>query len=967
MKRRTIIAALLAISTAFSVTWTSTAVAKTSCLARPLMTATICEDPPVIDGIPDDAAWKQASRSRFAERPGDLPNYVRICRDSRMLYVAVSCREPHMSTMDRSMETVEVFFAPDDKALERVTPNLTGYYYRFAVTADGAHSAEHGDVNSNTRHYKPWQGKWTAAVGRRDDGWDIEIAISMADFGKPLPPDVLWGYALARHRHNQNGGYSAVQWWSPLVMEPDLRTGGLHTVYFTHMLGLLRFAERGAIVEDEVGDYFPGRKRARLTAFGVDDAEVIVRTGRRIYNGEGTSALGDLSQAMMVRTRLNLKTGEPTVVNWQQPAGDEAVNLEVISRSSGEVFYSSGQRYRQPVTRDRIWEEIEYSDAANTLEEELKNAVADIEASEAPFEQRLQNWQDTRDSLRQSLATTRTEQLLRHGPRTDGKTAYGIGLASTMTKIMPKAITFGRMEYGSRIALQAARNEMEAAQVVVYSPDQQLREVTLVVSDLVGESGARIDSESVWAAPVGFVKTTQPSQYEVPYVGWWPDPILTYLKTFDIGQGDLQPVWYSVRVPREATPGIYRGTLTIRPANSVPAVIPVDLEVWDFTLPREASLNTAVNVGAISGWGNENPSPERLADLQDSLDRYLINHRCNPDQIYRRTPPDERTIKRWAEIGVTSFNIFDIRHNELDPGFNPNKVEFDEIQRMISRTLAIAEKYGIADRAYVYLPDEAGSEHFARIEEIASRLKTAFPGLRLGTTEKLWGPLKDESAAGLPFGAKSGRTSIDWVCVTTPGFNDTAWVDHVHKAGREAWWYTATGPYKPYADLNIEDPGVDLRLLLGFMSFAYKVDGFLYWSLMVDSDRHPQNKSMTDGPFTAWNPQTWPGHNGVGQLIYPGQNDPVTSLRMENWLDGMEDYEYLALARKRIEELKMARQDKRADKLEQALTPYSRTSNEIFRGLTDYTRDPDVIKAARLKLAQAILDARDSQASSDAP
>jgi hypothetical protein len=135
MKHETGFAVLIAISTAFSGTQTSTAIANAPCLARPLISATICEDPPVIDGRLDDAAWKQASRSRFARRPSDLPNRVRACRDGSMLYVAVSCLEPHMATMDSSREIVELFFAPDDKALERVTPNLPGYYYRFAVTA----------------------------------------------------------------------------------------------------------------------------------------------------------------------------------------------------------------------------------------------------------------------------------------------------------------------------------------------------------------------------------------------------------------------------------------------------------------------------------------------------------------------------------------------------------------------------------------------------------------------------------------------------------------------------------------------------------------------------------------------------------------------------------------------------------------------------------------------------------------
>ncbi|MAV38564.1 MAG: hypothetical protein CMJ59_24265 [Planctomycetaceae bacterium] len=73
-----------------------------------------------------------------------------------------------MSSMEKSKETVEVFFAPDDRALECVTPNLAGYYY-FAVTAANARTAQHGDVYSDTRNYKTWPGEWEAAVGERDD------------------------------------------------------------------------------------------------------------------------------------------------------------------------------------------------------------------------------------------------------------------------------------------------------------------------------------------------------------------------------------------------------------------------------------------------------------------------------------------------------------------------------------------------------------------------------------------------------------------------------------------------------------------------------------------------------------------------------------------------------------------------------------------------------------------------------
>jgi len=176
--------------------------------------------------------------------------------------------------------------------------------------------------------------------------------------------------------------------------------------------------------------------------------------------------------------------------------------------------------------------------------------------------------------------------LMENGPVEDGSRAYGIAMASPMMNILPKVLTWGRIDYTSRISLQAAGNEMEAQQVIVYSPHRDLEKVRLSWTGLRGASGAIIDRESIWAAPMGYVKTSPPSEYEVSHVGWWPDPILTYLDNFDIVEGDLQSVWYSVRVPRGTRPGTYRGTMTLRPANSVAAVIPVEVEIWDFTLPE---------------------------------------------------------------------------------------------------------------------------------------------------------------------------------------------------------------------------------------------------------------------------------------------------------------------------------------------------------------------------------------------
>ena len=62
-------------------------------------------------------------------------------------------------------------------------------------------------------------------------------------------------------------------------------------------------------------------------------------------------------------------------------------------------------------------------------------------------------------------------------------------------------------------------------------------------------------------------------------------------------------------------------------------------------------------------------------------------------------------------------------------------------------------------------------------------------------------------------------------------------------------------------------------------------------------------QTLRDGPYTTWNTRSWGKYNGDGHLLYPHPTGPVTSIRMENWLDGLEDYEYLHLLQRRIERM----------------------------------------------------------------
>ena len=60
--------------------------------------------------------------------------------------------------------------------------------------------------------------------------------------------------------------------------------------------------------------------------------------------------------------------------------------------------------------------------------------------------------------------------------------------------------------------------------------------------------------------------------------------------------GAVQPVWVTVHVPREATAGDYRGTLTISARQLNPVVVPVHLQVADWSLPDPQDFRTYVGI-----------------------------------------------------------------------------------------------------------------------------------------------------------------------------------------------------------------------------------------------------------------------------------------------------------------------------------------------------------------------------------
>ncbi|MCD6395712.1 MAG: DUF4091 domain-containing protein, partial [Planctomycetes bacterium] len=188
--------------------------------------------------------------------------------------------------------------------------------------------------------------------------------------------------------------------------------------------------------------------------------------------------------------------------------------------------------------------------------------------------------------------------------------------------------------------------------------------------------------------------------------------------------------------------------------------------------------------------------------------------------------------------------------------------------------------------------------------------------------------------------------------------------------GDKFWWYICTGPKAPYCTLFIDHPATELRVWL-WQTWKRNIEGILvwqtnYWTSSAAYPDKPQNPyedpmGWVSGYSTpAGNKRPW--GNGDGRFIYPpetaanGRPDkpildgPVDSIRWEMLRDGIEDYEYLAMLKRLIEQ----KEGKLSASQRKRLTSLLEVPDSITKSMTSFTKDPAPIEARRDEIARAI-------------
>ena len=551
--------------------------------------------------------------------------------------------------------------------------------------------------------------------------------------------------------------------------------------------------------------------------------------------------------------------------------------------------------------------------------------------------------------------------------------AVSVWRATSNRKIPPsRKIPAARAD---ALEIKTAANEAEAAQLVV-SPHVALEDVRLALAgDLVAaDSASRLSAGAVDLLRVGYVEIQRPSD-AAGLRGLWPDPLPPQDDApLAVAAKRSQPFWVRVKPPKGTPKGLYRGAIEVsgRTVAGAPLRIsvPFEVEVFGFELPDRMTCSTAFRCAMTDPWRyHAAKTPDERQKIADRyFDAIAACHISPYDPVpgidWRVALKDGKVEFDWSawdaaiEKAIATRHINTIKlkveglgggsfHSRREPSFLGVPATNAAYQVLMAQYLGGLESHfrskGWQDLVWTFWFDEPAAKDYPFVMEGFRMLRRHAPGL--------WHMLTEQ-----PEPALYGGPNL-WCGI--PSEMDMARVAERHAAGERVWWYLCVSPKAPYVGLFIDHPANDLRIWL-WQTWGENVTGVLSWNTCCWSSRaaYP-NPKEPQNPYR--DPMSWmysyglppgarrPWGNGDGRLFYPPlaladgkattftEGDPVASFRSEGLRDGIEDYEYFAIL-------------KRLD----PKSPLLKVPADVYRSLTDFSKDPTAMEQHRVKLARAI-------------
>jgi hypothetical protein len=372
----------------------------------------------------------------------------------------------------------------------------------------------------------------------------------------------------------------------------------------------------------------------------------------------------------------------------------------------------------------------------------------------------------------------------------------------------------------------------------------------------------------------------------------------------DIAPRSNQAIWIEVYTARDLPAGRYTGDVEVTSGGQVQKV-PVELELFDFDLPDENSLDVMLY------FDEEQVSLYTGMDLEDRFHRFAHRQRVELVGAYTTSSLEEAAGRfDGSDFGPSAGYDGPGKGvgNRIAPatfyGPSPDYEQQDTAWAASDAWMTYLKDHLPDAITFLYMPDEPLFNEYRHIQSLASFVH-GNPG----------------PGRALPVFVTSSRkgvldSAIDIWC-SPPQRYDIATAEAERKAGHAYWFYNGHRPHT--GALIIDTEATDSRAT-AWIAFKHGVEVYFNWhsvhwkhnfqkvgdkiqNVWADpvtfDNRGQPHKARADQGFL----------NGDGALIYPGRevlhpaedrgiDGPVSTIQLANLRRGLQDHLYLTIAKK---------------------------------------------------------------------
>ena len=467
----------------------------------------------------------------------------------------------------------------------------------------------------------------------------------------------------------------------------------------------------------------------------------------------------------------------------------------------------------------------------------------------------------------------------------------------------------------SAVKLEMAANERESFQLVL-NPRSAARLESVAFSDFVSTDGAVIAATNAHAWRLGY-ETVAETKAVLRGETRFADRMIPLDGGAVLPSGENTVMHCTVFAPPGTRPGLYRANAAVV-VDGGRIEIPVEVRVWNIELPRETAY-----VGHMLVWSS--PFARREQVLRRFAECGMMGTVYNGGNAPKikecfdgktlRMPDDfalaEKAVKElgapyfqvpWGFMGAWNWNTNKTVFLGLD--LKLDSKEFDEtFENYLVELGGQLGRRGILDRSFIYMWDEMTEGHYPAMRKTTDMVRRFAPGLKVLTVSA---PDPEVLA------------NNDIVVAAHPAhwWSDEARevVANANRRGKKIWMYANSVTFGTASRAIIPR-------LTAWLCRSHGMCGYLHWSCDYN-----------------WKANSF-AKNGKEWLLYPSDGEPVYSVRMEYFRDGVEDFNLMELV-KRLPERERRR-------VERSISGISSDRSSLLA-------DPVRVAAVRRLVAEAV-------------